>query len=149
MKRDKLREQRACIRDYYAMMLGAYAALPEAKKKEVHEWDRTHVDGHSVATSDWPGWAKYIGKMPKYPMTITSFKEMIPPEIRWQVWERDNFTCKHCGMRRDLTVDHIFPERLGGTLILANLQTLCGKCNSRKGTKVDFTISSAVGAISL
>jgi hypothetical protein len=118
------------------MMMGVYAALPEAKKKDLHKWDSTHVNGHNVGTSDWPGWAKYIGKMPKYPLPVFSFKEPIPPEIRWQVWERDNFTCQHCGSRRDLTVDHIFPERLGGTITSTNLQTLCRKCNSRKGIKV-------------
>lgn len=62
-------------------------------------------------------------------------KETIPYALRWQVWERDNFTCKHCGTRRDLSVDHIIPESCGGTLDLDNLQTLCRPCNSRKGNR--------------
>jgi len=60
-------------------------------------------------------------------------KEIIPAKIRWEVWERDNFTCRHCGKRKNLTVDHIYPEVKGGTLELSNLQTLCKKCNSKKG----------------
>jgi DNA-binding transcriptional ArsR family regulator len=62
-------------------------------------------------------------------------KERIPEDVRWLIFERDNFTCKHCGSRRKLSVDHIHPESLGGTLAKDNLQTLCKSCNSKKGTK--------------
>jgi hypothetical protein len=63
-------------------------------------------------------------------------KAPIPAELRWQVWERDNFTCQMCGARSHLAVDHIHPESKGGLLDLDNLQTLCTRCNSRKGAKV-------------
>ena len=67
-----------------------------------------------------------------------SCKKMpIPPELRWEVWERDNFTCQHCGARRFLAVDHVFPESLGGEMTAENLQTLCKSCNSKKGARVD------------
>ena len=59
-------------------------------------------------------------------------KVHIPSELRWTVWERDNFTCK-CGSRKFLSVDHIIPESQGGTLELDNLRTLCRSCNSKKG----------------
>ena len=58
----------------------------------------------------------------------------IPNELRWTVWERDNFTCK-CGARKFLSVDHITPESEGGSTELDNLQTLCKSCNSTKGIK--------------
>ena len=64
-------------------------------------------------------------------------KATIPNDLRWTVWERDNFTCLHCGVRRDLTIDHVYPEALGGSTNLENLQTLCRSCNSRKGTRVE------------
>jgi len=60
-------------------------------------------------------------------------KQPIPPDLRWEVWERDNFTCRHCGVRRHLSVDHIIAESKGGPMTLDNLQTLCRSCNSRKG----------------
>lgn len=62
-------------------------------------------------------------------------KQPIPQSLRWEVWERDDFTCQGCGARQRLTIDHIIPESAGGTLDPENLQTLCKSCNSAKGTK--------------
>lgn len=62
-------------------------------------------------------------------------KKIIPVDLRWKVWERDNFTCKICNSRQFLSVDHIKPESLGGLTEEDNLQTLCKRCNSQKGAK--------------
>ncbi len=59
----------------------------------------------------------------------------IPESLKWEVFERDNFTCKHCGTRRFLSVDHIIPKSKGGKTTLDNCQTLCKPCNSRKGAR--------------
>lgn len=67
---------------------------------------------------------------------VNTRKTPIPATLRWVVWDRDNFTGRHCGTRRYLSVDHIHPESLGGTLDLSNLQTLCVICNSRKGARI-------------
>ncbi len=64
-------------------------------------------------------------------------KPTISKELRWEVWLRDNFTCRKCGARKYLSVDHIVPESEGGKTELANLQTLCEKCNSVKGIKYE------------
>lgn len=65
-------------------------------------------------------------------------KEVITQELRWEIWERDTFTCQNCGSRRFLTIDHIYPESLGGGLEKENLQTLCKSCNSKKSTKQNY-----------
>jgi 5-methylcytosine-specific restriction endonuclease McrA len=58
--------------------------------------------------------------------------------LRFQVLQRDNFTCRACGRSPAtgigvvLEVDHIFAWSRGGETILANLQTLCDQCNSGK-----------------
>lgn len=62
-------------------------------------------------------------------------KKTIPKDIRWAVWERDNFTCQECGARKNLSVDHIHPESRGGEATMENCQTLCKSCNSKKGIK--------------
>lgn len=60
-------------------------------------------------------------------------KVAIPDDLRWAIWERDDFRCQECGSRRFLSVDHILAESRGGTLAPTNLRTLCISCNSRKG----------------
>jgi hypothetical protein len=62
-------------------------------------------------------------------------KTPIPVELRWRVWERDDFTCRGCGSRRNLSIDHIVAEANGGPTEESNLQTLCSSCNSRKGAR--------------
>ena len=62
-------------------------------------------------------------------------KQNIPTKLKWEVWERDNFTCIECGKRRFLSCDHILPESKGGLTERDNLQTLCKSCNSSKGVR--------------
>jgi hypothetical protein len=62
-------------------------------------------------------------------------KQPIPRRLRVAILERDGHYCRACGSTEDLTIDHIVPERLGGTLDPANLQVLCRTCNSRKGAR--------------
>jgi len=71
----------------------------------------------------------------------------IPEELRWRIWERDNFTCRRCGTRRYLTIDHVIPRSKGGSGGAGNLQTLCRACNSIKGAKLRSPLleTSALG----
>ena len=46
-------------------MVGVFRAMPTEERKELLRWEKDNVDGHSVRTLDWPGWEKYIGKMPQ------------------------------------------------------------------------------------
>jgi len=59
----------------------------------------------------------------------------IPEELRWDVFRRDSYTCKHCGSGAMLRADHILAWSKGGPTTLENLQTLCHSCNSRKGNR--------------
>ena len=62
--------------------------------------------------------------------------------LRWEVWERDNFTCQKCGYRRFLAIDHIKPRVLGGSDDATNLQTLCRSCNASKDAATRKEVSS-------
>lgn len=86
-------------------------------------WEKKHLD--------YINSKEYMADIPR----SKPKKVPIPHDIRWSVWERDNFTCKVCGARKNLTVDHIHPESKGGKATLENCQTLCKTCNSRKGAK--------------
>lgn len=56
----------------------------------------------------------------------------IQPRLRALVFARDGNRCLRCEATDDLTVDHIFPQNMGGTHALANLRTLCRSCNSAR-----------------
>jgi hypothetical protein len=58
-----------------------------------------------------------------------------PPSLDLAVFRRDGYACVECNSRDNLTVDHIKPVVQGGGDELENLQTLCKRCNSRKGAK--------------
>jgi len=120
------------IYGWFCAMIGASKAMPQSDVDSLQEWE--NQEGN--ATSDWPGWIKYIGKRPEADTRNQYKKKPIPYGLRMKVFERDDYTCKHCGSRKNLTADHIYPEIMGGKATMNNLQTLCKSCNTRKGAKV-------------
>lgn len=76
-------------------------------------------------------------------------RRRISPTQRKAVLERDDCTCQICGISRKyfddiapglgeylrLEIDHIVPIAQGGTSDTSNLQCLCWRCNSLKGSK--------------
>ncbi len=55
-----------------------------------------------------------------------------------EIFRRDNYTCQYCGQRKkNLTVDHVNPRRLGGNHTWENLVTACAACNHRKGGRTN------------
>lgn len=76
-------------------------------------------------------------------------RRRISPTQRKAVLERDDCTCQICGISRKylddmapglgeylrLEIDHIVPIAQGGTSDESNLQCLCWRCNSLKGSK--------------
>jgi 5-methylcytosine-specific restriction endonuclease McrA len=71
-----------------------------------------------------------------YPSSSNGYKKKkISQTLHMQVYERDGFSCVACGVQKNLSLDHIKPEVLGGESTLENLQTMCTSCNSRKGAR--------------
>ena len=60
--------------------------------------------------------------------------------LRWQVLERDKFTCQYCGQKAPdakLEVDHVLPVVDGGDDSPSNLNTSCYACNrGRSGLSI-------------
>lgn len=59
----------------------------------------------------------------------------LPLNLRFEVLNRDNFTCRYCGQsapKVELHVDHIIPVSKGGENSLNNLITACQDCNLGK-----------------
>lgn len=60
-------------------------------------------------------------------------------KMRFYIYDRDGHRCKMCHRRaRDLEIDHIWPISKGGKSTIDNLQTLCHKCNAKKGNSVVY-----------
>lgn len=60
--------------------------------------------------------------------------------MRWDVFSRDGFRCRYCGISVDegatLHADHIVARSAGGPTTLENLVTACLDCNLGKSNKV-------------
>lgn len=55
---------------------------------------------------------------------------------RFEILQRDRFTCQYCGMRAPdviLHIDHVVPLAKGGSNEFDNLKVACQSCNSGKG----------------
>jgi len=57
---------------------------------------------------------------------------------RFYRWRMDNGfeNCRFCGVKDNLTFDHIIPWIKGGTLEIENTSILCYECNQEKGSKI-------------
>lgn len=64
-------------------------------------------------------------------------RPMLPADLRMQIFERDDYTCRYCGERGvRLEADHVVPVSKGGSDDPANLVTACFPCNRSKGAKL-------------
>lgn len=54
---------------------------------------------------------------------------------RRNIMKRDHHTCQYCGIKSDLTLDHIMPKSRGGRDRWENLVTACNTCNVKKGNR--------------
>lgn len=66
-------------------------------------------------------------------------REYIPPDIKMQVYHRDKFKCRYCGVSNNSVkcqIDHIIPVSKGGTNDIDNLCLACKNCNLKKYNKI-------------
>ena len=84
----------------------------------------------------------YLSELVKFKNSVAGQRALMTSKLREQIKERDNHTCKTCGVSVHeeknllLEIDHIIPLAKGGITSEDNLQTLCWKCNRKKGAKL-------------
>lgn len=93
------------------------------------EWDEDRDEGYRVLNPPTAAGTPFF--------SIFVPRTDVPPEIRRAVFARDGHLCLLCGATEDLTLDHIWPQVLGGEHTLENLRVLCRPCNSSKGARVE------------
>ena len=98
------------------------AGIPLSIPGHFHPLRIRYIDSRGIDTR--------TGKRPYSPPQKASLK------LRFQILERDNFTCQYCGKTPQdgikLEVDHITPISKGGTKAKKNLITACFFCNGGK-----------------
>lgn len=52
------------------------------------------------------------------------------------IYKRDDYTCGYCGVKENLTIDHIIPSSKGGEDSWENMVTCCSSCNLKKGDRL-------------
>lgn len=74
-----------------------------------------------------------VGEDKNKKIILRKSTRQIDQKIMWEVFRRDNFTCRYCGNDKvPMTVDHMVLWEEGGPSIPINLLTSCKKCNNTR-----------------
>lgn len=85
----------------------------------------------------------FLSEKIKFNKSVAGQRALMTSKLRQHIKERDGYTCKECGVSMQdephllLEIDHIVPVSKGGLTTEDNLQTLCWRCNRKKGAKTD------------
>lgn len=84
----------------------------------------------------------YLSNIIKFRKSVAGQRALMTTKLREIIKKRDNYTCCNCGNsiynepNLLLEIDHIIPLSKNGLTTEDNLQTLCWKCNRKKGAKI-------------
>ncbi|WP_299091570.1 HNH endonuclease [uncultured Microbacterium sp.] len=86
--------------------------------------------------------AETLAEKIRWTQSAAGQRALMTARLRSEIQRRDHHTCRYCGVSVAtepnllLEVDHITPLSRGGLSVPENLQTLCWRCNRRKGAKL-------------
>ena len=71
--------------------------------------------------------------------SVDKRKRSVSAALRFDVLQRDNFTCRYCGRKapeHKIVVDHVIPFSKGGKCAVDNLVSACEECNTGKSDRL-------------
>lgn len=135
----------ATVENFHRQSAGKYGFTSKCKKcksAQVAAWELKNKDRRRNQQNRWK-WNNYE----KYLQIKRDYQHRRRAEsigkVTVEEWSEIlaiyDGKCARCGSTHDITQDHIIPLSTGGKNIASNIQPLCRKCNSTKGTKtIDY-----------
>lgn len=152
--RDRIRKQRAAIRDRVRLWNREFYARHRDRRKQLRvERYRSNPEKALQAARKYaaahPDLIRSLGRksqLQRRARLVRAFVEVVDPAV---VFDRDKGICGICSLpvavQSDWHVDHIVPLAKGGEHSYANVQLAHGACNRSKGAKLPVA-PSGVGA---
>ncbi len=113
----------------------------EKRLKYANNWRKENKDRLKKMNSSWQkrNPAKVVALSQRHRSLKMNAQGSYTAKEWLELVELHDGKCVACGVKGKLTVDHVVPLSKGGTNFIDNLQPLCSKCNSSKGTKtIDY-----------
>jgi hypothetical protein len=63
---------------------------------------------------------------------VSASADVVPEDVRREVWIRDRGRCVDCGVASSLAFDHVLPVAVGGSNTAPNLELRCRPCQARR-----------------
>lgn len=132
----KQREQKLAMLEYNILIRANKELLSRL------EFDPSVFTDSELVRATVKIYRSYRAKTNNAPLLNTNSRD-VPQKMRWQILERDNFTCVYCGNTPldddiSLHVDHVIAYSNGGSTSYDNLATACQHCNLGKSDKPLF-----------
>jgi len=94
-------------------------------KLSLEDWEKVLYQS-DVLDTEFLGPAKGI---------VRKSQRQIDQNVSWAAYYRDDYTCRYCGFRKPLSVDHVDLWEAGGVSVIDNVVSACKPCNRKRGNR--------------
>lgn len=137
-----------CIPDAAREQRNADPVIMDKQRQANRTWRQKNIDKMQAARRSWsvrnPNYRKqnreaYNNREANRRALARNATGSFTLEEWDELCAKYNFVCLRCKKSGELTRDHVIPLSKGGGNDISNIQPLCGRCNSIKGTSIiDF-----------
>jgi 5-methylcytosine-specific restriction endonuclease McrA len=136
------RQCKICRKQRVAESFERHKEKRTAEQRDYYQRNRQKLIAYSLQwAKDNPQRAALTGRLKKQRRRAAGVLTVAEWE---QIKAQYGHLCLACGSDAPLTIDHVVPISKGGANTAANVQPLCGPCNSSKATKtIDYRPAAA------